>query len=81
MNPVKRVRKAMGMTVKEFAIATGVSYSVIYTTEAGLISQLHEPLREGMRSIGIDVAALAAEYVDWREFQRDAILRGKAKTG
>lgn len=80
MNPVRRVRKRLGLSVKELAMAAGVSYATLHAAETGLPVQVQAPVLDGLARIGIDAAAVATEYVEWRARQAADILR-TAKTG
>lgn len=80
MNPVRRVRQQLGLSVKELAMAAGVSYSTLHAAETGLPAQVQAPVLDGLARLGIDAAAVAGEYVAWREQQAAEIMR-TAKTG
>lgn len=79
-NPVRRVRQQLGLSVKQLAMAAGVSYATLHAAEAGLPAAVPGPLLDGLARIGIDPATVAAEYLDWRAQMAAEILR-TAKTG
>lgn len=81
MNPVRRVRQQLGLSTKELAIACGASYSAVHAAETGLSAQVPGPVLNGLERIGIDAAAVAGEYVAWRNRQAAEIVRTARKTG
>lgn len=75
MNPVRRVRQQLGLSVKELAMAAGVSYATLHAAETGLPVQVQSPVLDGLARIGIDAEAVADEYLAWREQQAADIVR------
>lgn len=75
MNPVRRVRQQLGLSIRELAMACGVSYATLHAAETGLPAQVQAPILDGLARIGIDAEAVAGEYVAWREQQAAEIVR------
>lgn len=77
MNPVKKTRERLGLSVKELALALGVSYSTVMAHEVGLPRRLGASLRPGLQKLGINIEELAEAYARWREETGEVVLAGQ----
>jgi len=76
VNPVRKAREAKGLTMKQFAVVLGVSYSAVNGVETGLLTQLPATWEKGMTRLGMDYMAMQRAYMEWRSRKAEAILEG-----
>lgn len=77
-NPVTAVREEMGLSRQQFALALGVSYSVLAAHEVGLPARMAPQVRRGLDRLGLDGERLAQDYAAWRE-QAGEIARARER--
>lgn len=66
-NPIKKIRAQEGYkTIKEMAIAFGVSYNSIYNAEQGMNVNLSTKLKVPLEIIGYDFDDVEEDYRKWR---------------
>lgn len=75
-NPVIEARERAGMSRKQFALALGVSYSVLAAHEVGLPGAMAPQVRRGLAALGLDAEKLAQEYAEWRKQAGEAVRAG-----
>lgn len=76
LNPVRQVRKAKGLTIKEFAVVLGVPYSAVSAVETGLLTRIPTTWEGGMNRLDMDYQAMQKAYIEWRTQRADEIAGG-----
>jgi len=72
-NPFERIREKLGLSRREFAIALGVSYHVLYSHLTGLPARIQSGLARGLAAMGLNPEQIDAEYQEWRKEQAKRI--------
>lgn len=75
MNPLKRMRMEKGLSVKEFALLTGISGPRIRQLERGETFKLPPSVLDTLEQLGFDPVAAREEYEAWLECERATVAR------
>lgn len=75
-NPIRAIRRALGMSRREFGRLVRVDPSHLLDLEGGRFERFPEWIGERLRPLGIDPAAVAREYEEWRR-EMQAMFRGE----
>jgi len=71
-NPITKVRKALGFSKTELALAAGVDYAAVTRNEAGYARSLHKQLAQFLKEEGYE-GNPQAEYAEWLDERRKAV--------
>lgn len=74
-NPVKKLREELGLSKREFALATGIGYEELWKSESGYARSLHSQLAQFLRGNGY-AGDPEKDYVRWRQELGKAIRSG-----
>jgi transcriptional regulator with XRE-family HTH domain len=66
LNPVKRERLALGLTIQELAIMAGTGAATVYQVETGALTRVPATLCSVLASLGVNVDQLHEDYYKWR---------------
>jgi hypothetical protein len=75
MNPILEARLTRGVSRRDFALLTDVSYHEIYAHEHGINAKVSGKLCRGLELLGEDPVALSAKFLEWRQSRRRELLR------
>jgi transcriptional regulator with XRE-family HTH domain len=74
LNPVKRERLALGLTIQELAIMAGTGAPTVYQAETGALTRVPATLCSVLASLGVNVDQLQQDYYKWRLHERERLL-------
>lgn len=74
-NPVRRVRKALGMTQTELSLIAGTNTVSVYDLERGGPARITPAVMEALESLGIDAERLDVDYQAWRRLAGVRLLQ------
>lgn len=75
INPIERVRKESNLTKKELCAILNCSLAYVGQLESGAVSKPSIKLLEKLKPIGYDPQQLQKEYIQWKDKQREEIIR------
>ncbi|QBS38739.1 hypothetical protein E1B22_12565 (plasmid) [Thermaerobacter sp. FW80] len=75
-NPIRAIRRALGMSRRDFGRLVRVDPSYLLDLEGGRFERFPEWFGERLRPLGIDPTPVAREYEEWRR-EMQAMFRGE----
>jgi transcriptional regulator with XRE-family HTH domain len=66
LNPVKRERLALGLTIQELAIMAETGPPTVYQAERGAVTRVPGGICRVFASLGVNVDQLHEDYYKWR---------------
>lgn len=74
-NPIRQVRKQLGLTQGQLALICQVSTVQIYEAERGGPAAILPAIQRGLEALGADAEMLNVKYQAWRRLQGVRLLQ------
>lgn len=66
-NPLRKIRKELGITINEMALKLGVSYMTYFRAEKGMNLTVSPLIVKRLEELGYDREEIEQNYREWRE--------------
>lgn len=67
MNPIRRIKHEMGLTMRDFAERLGFKENRLYIYQSGKPMYLSTKMMNALYQLGLDAIEIQREYVEWRK--------------
>lgn len=74
MNPIRRLKHEMGLTMKELAEMLGYRENRLYIYQRGNPWYLSSKMMNALYRLGLDAIELQREYVEWRKKNKKELI-------
>lgn len=66
-NPVRAIRRKLGLSKGDMALLIGSSFSALTRVELGYAEQIPPQVLNGIACCGYNAQELQAQYIEWRK--------------